>query len=111
MIGGGIARRIPMTGIRTGTSIACLLASIAIGAGPAAAADRLKLAVGQCGNWDSSMVELGIRTGAYARRGLEVEALCTQGMDALMVEGVNFKYLAKPLTPEELREFVQVPLR
>jgi NitT/TauT family transport system substrate-binding protein len=39
----------------------------------------LKLAVGQCGNWDSSMVELGIRTGAYARRGLEVEALCTQG--------------------------------
>ena len=32
-------------------------------------------------------------------------------MDALMVEGVNFKYLAKPLTPEELREFVQVPLR
>jgi NitT/TauT family transport system substrate-binding protein len=79
MIGGGIARRIPMTGIRTGTSIACLLASIAIGAGPAAAADRLKLAVGQCGNWDSSMVELGIRTGAYARRGLEVEALCTQG--------------------------------
>jgi NitT/TauT family transport system substrate-binding protein len=68
-----------MTGIRTGTSIACLLASIAIGAGPAAAADRLKLAVGQCGNWDSSMVELGIRTGAYARRGVEVEALCTQG--------------------------------
>jgi ABC-type nitrate/sulfonate/bicarbonate transport system substrate-binding protein len=68
-----------MTGIRTGTSIACLLASIVIGAGPAAAADRLKLAVGQCGNWDSSMVELGIRTGAYARRGLEVEALCTQG--------------------------------
>jgi ABC-type nitrate/sulfonate/bicarbonate transport system substrate-binding protein len=78
-MGGGIARRIPMTGIRTGTSIACLLASIVIGAGPAAAADRLKLAVGQCGNWDSSMVELGIRTGAYARRGLEVEALCTQG--------------------------------
>jgi len=68
-----------MTGIRTGTSIACLLASIVIGAGPAAAADRLKLAVGQCGNWDSSMVELGIRTGAYARRGVEVEALCTQG--------------------------------
>jgi NitT/TauT family transport system substrate-binding protein len=78
-MGGGIARRIPMTGIRTGTSIACLLASIVTGAGPAAAADKLRLAVGQCGNWDSSMVELGIRTGAYARRGVEVEALCTQG--------------------------------
>ena len=34
---------------------------------------------GQCGNWDSSPVELGIRTGAYARHGIEVEALCTQG--------------------------------
>jgi NitT/TauT family transport system substrate-binding protein len=39
----------------------------------------LKLAVGQCGNWDSSPVELGIRSGAYARHGIEVEALCTQG--------------------------------
>jgi NitT/TauT family transport system substrate-binding protein len=45
----------------------------------ACAADKLKLAVGQCGNWDSAQVELGVRTGAYARRGLEVEALCTQG--------------------------------
>ena len=39
----------------------------------------MKLAVGQCGNWDSSPVELGIRTGAYAKHGLEIEALCTQG--------------------------------
>jgi NitT/TauT family transport system substrate-binding protein len=43
------------------------------------AADKLKLAVGQCGNWDSSMIELGTRTGAYARHGVEIEALCTQG--------------------------------
>jgi hypothetical protein len=34
-----------------------------------------------------------------------------KGMDALMVEGVNFKYLAKPLTADEQREFVQVPPR
>jgi len=45
----------------------------------AAAADKLRLAVGQCGNWDSSPVELGVRIGAYARHGIEVEALCTQG--------------------------------
>src|SRR5262245_12115174 len=43
------------------------------------AADKLKLAVGQCGNWDSSPVELGVRIGAYARHGVEIEALCTQG--------------------------------
>src|SRR5439155_21971500 len=43
------------------------------------AADKMKLAVGQCGNWDSSPVELGVRIGAYAKYGIEVEALCTQG--------------------------------
>jgi len=53
--------------------------SAAIAANAATAADKLKLAVGQCGNWDSSPVELGIRTGAYAKHGLEIEALCTQG--------------------------------
>jgi len=45
----------------------------------APAADKLKLAVGQCGNWDSSPVELGVRIGAYAKQGVEIEALCTQG--------------------------------
>ena len=68
-----------MTRIRIAVFVAPIAASVVIGAGPAAAADKLKLAVGQCGNWDSSMVELGIRSGAYARRGVEVEALCTQG--------------------------------
>ena len=68
-----------MTRIRIAVFIAPIAASVVVGAGAVAAADKLKLAVGQCGNWDSSMVELGIRTGAYARRGVEVEALCTQG--------------------------------
>jgi NitT/TauT family transport system substrate-binding protein len=52
--------------------------SIAGGA-VAQALDHLKLAVGQCGNWDSSQVELGTRAGFYAKRGVEVEGLCTQG--------------------------------
>jgi len=56
-----------------------VVAMLAIATAEAAAADKLKLAVGQCGNWDSSMVELGTRTGAYARHGVELEALCTQG--------------------------------
>jgi ABC-type nitrate/sulfonate/bicarbonate transport system substrate-binding protein len=79
MIVPDIAGRFAMTRIRIAVFIAPIAASVVIGAGPAAAADKLKLAVGQCGNWDSSMVELGIRTGAYAGRGVEVEALCTQG--------------------------------
>jgi ABC-type nitrate/sulfonate/bicarbonate transport system substrate-binding protein len=55
------------------------VALVMAGSGTVPAADRLKLAVGQCGNWDSSPIELGIRTGAYAKHGLEIEALCTQG--------------------------------
>jgi NitT/TauT family transport system substrate-binding protein len=54
-------------------------ASVAAGSGRTLAADQLKLAVGQCGNWDSSQVELGTRAGFYAKHGVEVEALCTQG--------------------------------
>ncbi len=68
-----------MTGHRTVAIIASAVVSVLIADGPARAADKLKLAVGQCGNWDSSPVELGIRSGAYARHGIEVEALCTQG--------------------------------
>jgi NitT/TauT family transport system substrate-binding protein len=55
------------------------VASLLMTSGQALAADKLKIAVGQCGNWDSSPVELGMRTGTFARRGLELEALCTQG--------------------------------
>ena len=47
--------------------------------GDASAADALKIAVGQCGNWDSSPVQLGDGAGIYARYGIAVEAVCTQG--------------------------------
>jgi len=59
--------------------IVAAVASVVMAADGATAADKLKLAVGQCGNWDSSPVELGIRQGVYAKHGLELEALCTQG--------------------------------
>jgi NitT/TauT family transport system substrate-binding protein len=68
-----------MPAIRALRSSLYVVAAVVIAASHGSAADKLKLAVGQCGNWDSSPVELGIRTGAYARHGLEVEALCTQG--------------------------------
>jgi NitT/TauT family transport system substrate-binding protein len=54
-------------------------ASVAIVANAAIAADKLKIAVGQCGNWDSSPAELGVRTGTFAKHEIELEALCTQG--------------------------------
>jgi NitT/TauT family transport system substrate-binding protein len=59
--------------------LAAAVLSVTAAADAALAADKLRIAVGQCGNWDSSPVELGMRTGAYARHDVEIEALCTQG--------------------------------
>ena len=52
-----------------------------LGAGVAAssAQDTLKLAVGQRGNWDTSVSELGQRAGIFKKHGLALELLYTQG--------------------------------
>ena len=68
-----------MTGVRSMTRVAMALAAIVACGGNAPAADVLKIAVGQCGNWDSSPVQLGDGAGIYARHGVAVEAVCTQG--------------------------------
>jgi NitT/TauT family transport system substrate-binding protein len=46
---------------------------------PAAAADALKVAVAQRGQWDTAITELGQRCGIFAKHGLTVEILYTQG--------------------------------
>lgn len=48
-------------------------------AGLAQAQDRLKLAVGQRGNWDTSVSEIGSRLGIFKKHNLELELLYTQG--------------------------------
>jgi ABC-type nitrate/sulfonate/bicarbonate transport system substrate-binding protein len=45
----------------------------------ASAQDTLKLAVGQRGNWDTSVSELGQRAGIFKKHGLALEILYTQG--------------------------------
>lgn len=52
--------------------------ALAVLAGPAAA-ETLKLAVGQRGNWDTSVAELGQRAGIFKKHGLELEILYTSG--------------------------------
>jgi NitT/TauT family transport system substrate-binding protein len=62
--------------------LACVAsATVALLAGlPAASAqDKLKLAVGQRGNWDTSISEVGQRAGIFKKHGLELELLYTQG--------------------------------
>lgn len=46
---------------------------------PALAQDKLKIAIGQRGNWDTSVSELGQRVGIFKKHGLELEILWTQG--------------------------------
>src|SRR5262249_21226147 len=66
------------------TRMQCTVATVvavsaAIAVNTATAADKLKISVGQIRTWDSSPVELGVRTGTFAKHDLEIEALCTQG--------------------------------
>ena len=68
-----------MTGVRSMMRVAMALFAIAACGRDAQAADVLKIAVGQCGNWDSSPVQLGDGAGIYAKHGIAVEAVCTQG--------------------------------
>jgi NitT/TauT family transport system substrate-binding protein len=56
-----------------------LIAALASASAIAHAQDMLKLAVGQRGNWDTSVSELGQRGGIFKQHGLALELLYTQG--------------------------------
>jgi NitT/TauT family transport system substrate-binding protein len=55
-----------------------LLAAMAL-ASAASADDTLKLAIGQRGNWDTTVAELGTRAGIFKKHGIALEMLYTQG--------------------------------
>jgi len=60
--------------------VAGVLAALALSAGaPALAQDTLKLAIGQRGNWDTSVAEVGQRIGIFKKHNLVLELLYTQG--------------------------------
>jgi NitT/TauT family transport system substrate-binding protein len=61
-------------------AIACALVALALfGADAASADDTVKLAVGQRGNWDTSVSEIGQRAGIFKKHGLTLEIVYTQG--------------------------------
>ena len=45
----------------------------------ASAEDTLKLAIGQRGNWDTSVSEVGQRAGIFKKHGLVLDIVYTQG--------------------------------
>ena len=63
-----------------------LVAASFVFAGPAVCADKLKLAIGQRGLWDSSIAEAGDKMGFFKKHGLEVEVFYTSsGGETLQV--------------------------
>jgi NitT/TauT family transport system substrate-binding protein len=62
-----------------GPLLGLVAASYLFGLQPALAQDKLKLAVGQRGNWDTSVSEVGQRAGIFKKHGLELEIVYTQG--------------------------------
>ena len=64
--------------MRAATRIALAALTIVL-AHAAHAQDALKLAVGQRGNWENAMPELGQKAGIFKKHGLELEILYTQG--------------------------------
>src|SRR6186713_2667202 len=63
------------------TSIALALAVVMLlgTAAGASAQDKVKLAIGQRGNWDTSVSEVGQRAGIFKKHGLNLELVYTQG--------------------------------
>ena len=55
------------------------LAILLLAGGPALCQDALRLAIGQRGNWETAIAELGNRAGIFKKRGLDLELLYTQG--------------------------------
>lgn len=64
---------------KKGCAAAFAVASFLTLAGTASAQDTLKLAIGQRGNWDTSVSELGQRAGIFKKHGLQLEIVYTQG--------------------------------
>ena len=64
--------------MRAATRMALAALTIVV-AHAAQAQDALKLAVGQRGNWENAMPELGQKAGIFKKHGLELEILYTQG--------------------------------
>jgi NitT/TauT family transport system substrate-binding protein len=59
-------------------TIACAIALTLFG-GAASAQDTVRLAIGQRGNWDTSVSEIGQRAGIFKKHGLTLEIVYTQG--------------------------------
>jgi NitT/TauT family transport system substrate-binding protein len=56
-----------------------LAAALTIATLPARADDVVKLTIGQRGNWDTSIAQLGTKAGIFKKHGIEVDMIYTSG--------------------------------
>lgn len=63
----------PLTSVLGAALLACVCTA------PVFAAQTLKIAIGQRGNWDTGIVQLGNDAGIFKKHGLDLELLYTQG--------------------------------
>jgi NitT/TauT family transport system substrate-binding protein len=67
-----------MTDVRY-LALACAAATMLAGTVPASAQDQLKLTIGQRGNWDTAISDLGDKAGIFKKHRLQLEMLYTSG--------------------------------
>src|SRR5262252_8046138 len=60
-------------------AVALIGAALLAAASPAFAQDKLKLTIGQRGNWDTSIAQLGSKAGIFKKHNLELELIYTSG--------------------------------
>ena len=60
-------------------ALAAVTSALALTSIAVSAQDKLKLALGQRGNWDTAIAELGQQAGIFKKHALELEILWTQG--------------------------------
>jgi NitT/TauT family transport system substrate-binding protein len=69
----------PTAPVRCTSLVAALLAGALLSHSPARADDTLKIAIGQRGNWETGVAELGQRAGIFKKHGLHLDILFTNG--------------------------------
>src|SRR3974390_363671 len=68
-----------MKNIRYIASVAAIAAGLIATVMPASAADKLKMTVGQRGNWDTAVLHLGEKAGIFKKHELELDIIYTSG--------------------------------
>jgi ABC-type nitrate/sulfonate/bicarbonate transport system substrate-binding protein len=68
-----------MYGIGRRAAALAMLMLLAASALPARAEDTLKIAIGQRGNWETAMPEIGTRAGIFKKHGLTLDMTYTKG--------------------------------